>query len=174
LLKLRCEPPVQSAAQRGHPSSRPPTPPPILHPASHRTHQGGCWWLTSNPVTIEAATHASGAGVFANAFTREGGCTDPATASGTGPVGEVLAYAMDASGASAPLATVTLSFADPFGGVQPACASLTPGATFAQWQPVVPPPALQPSTGRWLLPPLALVRSAVLVRCRPQAQDNSV
>lgn len=75
---------------------------------------------------------------------------------------QVLAFAMDLSGASAPGDTATLSIADPFAGSAPsACEATWPGA-FA-WEPVTVP---VPATGsRWLFGALPLVRGALLVRC---------
>jgi hypothetical protein len=124
---------------------------------------GGCWWLAAAPVRAEAGGVAA-ADMQLNAFTVGGGCTDVATASGAGPVAQVVLVAVTASFASAPGDAVMLSMADAFEGAAPAaCESAAPGA--AAWAPLAPP-TRDAGGGRWrFASAVALARGAAVVRC---------
>ena len=96
-----------------------------------------------------------------------GGCTDPSSDGGNGPVAAVLAVAFQTAGASGPGDNVTLSLTDTHDGAAPAaCAYITPGETWTR----VPPPTRAPDSGRWELAPLPLRRGAVLLRCVAAAE----
>jgi hypothetical protein len=141
--------------------------------------QGGCWHLAARPVAVEAgpAPGPNGtAAVAANAFTVGGGCTDPFTQNGNGPVSALYLFAFLPQGASsaAAEAAIRLSFVAPPGipaaaSPAPVCASLVPGTGAGGWTPL-PAPVLDPSgSGRWgwweAGQEIALGRGCVLVRC---------
>jgi hypothetical protein len=128
--------------------------------------RGACWWLAPTPVAVEQASSSS-ALPLVNAFTSGGGCTDPSSDGGNGPVAAVLAVAFQTAGASGPGDNVTLSLTDTYDGAAPAaCAYITPGETWTS----VPPPTRAPASGRWELAPLPLRRGAVLLRCVAAAE----
>jgi hypothetical protein len=123
---------------------------------------GGCWWLTAEPLRAETAVGIVADSLYLNAFTIGGGCTDPNTDAGNGPVTSVALVAVTATFTSTNGNAVTLSMADAFEGTAPAtCESITPGQT--SWTRVVVP-QIQ-TNGRWLFVSLALNRGALVLRC---------
>jgi len=127
-------------------------------------YAGGCWWLVSEPIRIEAAYGSlSTVEVQTNAFTLGGGCTDVTTASGTGPVSAVVLVVVSSTFSSVSGDSVLLSIADPFETSTPSsCESIAPGDM--DWNPVQVPTLTE--NGRWIFnAPILLFRGAVMIKC---------
>lgn len=123
---------------------------------------GGCWWLVAEPLRAEMAVGIIADSLLLNAYTVGGGCTDPHTAAGNGPVTSVILVAVTSTFTSTHGDAVTLSMADAFEGAAPAtCESITPGQT--AWTMISVPQVL--TNGRWQFGSLTLNRGAIVLRC---------
>ena len=129
--------------------------------------RGGCWHLAGRPVLTTPPPPA----VYANAFTRGGGCTDPATQGGNGPVGALLlvlwapAGPMRGSGGGQLPVDVDAAAPQFLGGGAGAlaCAMAAPGSP--AWTPL-PAPERNSTTGRFRLQGVSLgPRGCAIVEC---------
>jgi hypothetical protein len=147
--------------------------------------KGGCWHLAADPVRVEGtspaptpssppSTSPAVPSAMVNAFTVGGGCTDPSTDAGNGPVSTLVLFVWlpGAIVGPPPLpanTSVGISFVAPSGiGGQGSmdCQATTPGA--GAWKPL-PTPVQSEQDERWRFPggasALAMSRGAVMVRC---------
>ena len=129
-----------------------------------KAYEGGCWWLTAEPIRVEA-TKGSISDIQLNAFTLGGGCTDVSTSIGTGPVSSIVLVAVSSTFTNIAGDSVILSIADPFETLTPtSCSSISPGAS--TWDPVTVP-TFDSESGRWIFSESFLLnRGAVMVQCR--------
>jgi hypothetical protein len=144
--------------------------------------RGGCWHLAADPVRVEATAPAptgpppspAAPAALAAAFTVGGGCTDPATAGGNGPVAALVLFVwLPGPIVGAPVlpgnATVAVSFVAPPGlpgtAGALACEATAPGR--GGWAAL--PPPTSGGDGRWRFPggagSVALDRGCAMVRC---------